>query len=241
MRVLTYSLLCSVAFLAVSSGASTAADLGVRRQAPVQQVLAPEPIASWTGFYAGVNIGYGWGKFDGTVSGFGLSAPVSPGLNGVNGGGQVGYNWQAGSFVFGVEADIQGTGEHHSETLTALGFAGNEDMNLDMFATVRGRVGFTPWSGGLLYATGGWAWMQGRYTLNAPAFGTLIDSSVSKGGWTLGGGYEQMLWSHWSAKFEYLYMRSDEFTASASLLGVPVSATGRFTNNVIRAGLNYHF
>jgi outer membrane immunogenic protein len=241
MRALSHGVLCGVALLAVSTSISLAADLGVRRQAPAQEVFAPAPVASWTGFYVGANLGYGWGNFDGTVSGFGLSAPVSPRLSGVVGGGQLGYNWQTGPFVFGIEGDIQGTGEHHSETFTALGFAGNEDMNLDMFATIRGRIGVTPWSSGLLYATGGWAWMQGRYTLNAPAFGTLIDSSVSKGGWTLGGGYEQMVWAHWSAKLEYLYTRSDEFTASATLLGVPVSATGRFTNNVVRAGLNYHF
>src|ERR1700720_2030945 len=76
---------------------------------PVKAVAAPAPVFSWNGIYIGVHAGAGWGSknFD-----FNDLTPAAPFLwessissNGFLGGGQVGYNWQNGWTVFGVEFD----------------------------------------------------------------------------------------------------------------------------------------
>ncbi len=140
------------------------------------------PASIWTGFYAGVNGGYGWSAGDATLSGSAqLCAPKSPattcssststggtvtpgsgtntfGSDGEFAGGQIGYNLQpAGShYVLGVEADIQGSGIKGSSNLNLAApqadFYGTSE--LDWFGTVRGRVGFT-FDRSLIYATGG--------------------------------------------------------------------------------------
>jgi outer membrane immunogenic protein len=85
--------------------------------------------------------------------------------------------------------------------------------------------------------------MDARSTVTAGGV-TLIDLSANKGGWTVGGGGEWMFAPNWSAKLEYLYMRADNVTGTAALpapfLGTITSNT-RIENNVVRAGLNYHF
>src|SRR4051794_12089266 len=116
-------LLSSVALLGLSA-AAFAADLPSRRVAPAPYVAVP--VFTWTGFYVGVNAGYGFsnndrnslGSFQATSGS--LTAPLNTyagtvttdGLNNRNndgfvGGGQIGYNYQIGSFVIGVEADLQ--------------------------------------------------------------------------------------------------------------------------------------
>jgi len=249
MKLRVVLLLASAAFVGAASSA-LAADLPVKA-ARMEQVSG----FSWTGFYLGANVGYGWGKANatGTLAGNGLipttSTSDSVDFNGIVGGGQIGYNWQINQFVLGVEADIQGSGESKSDTIACgAGCSITNDAHLDSFATVRGRIGFTPWDRTLLYFTGGYAWMHGKDTVSATAggaTGTILDMSASKGGWTIGGGWEQMLWDRWSAKIEYLYMRADDFSGSATvpaaLGGGTVNESGTLTNNVIRVGLNYHF
>lgn len=234
----------------LSAGAAAAADLPTKAS-----VYSPAPVQTWTGFYVGANVGYGWGKFDGTSSITGnafvpnTSASGSVSLNGVIGGGQVGYNWQTGQLVLGVEADFQGANERKTDSIgCGVGCVVSSDARLNSFATVRGRVGWTPWNEGLLYFTGGWAWMNAKQTVSVTAGGataTLIDLSANQSGYVLGAGYEHMLWSRWSAKLEYLYMRATGVSGSAAipalLGGGTFTQTGTLTNNVVRVGLNYHF
>ena len=101
---------------AVLSSSAFAADL-----APKMYTKAPPPVVAvsdWTGFYIGGNVGYSWGRssttqsFSDAVSGTVLGAASTKfDLNGVIGGGQAGYNWQKDNWVFGLEGDIQGSGE----------------------------------------------------------------------------------------------------------------------------------
>jgi outer membrane immunogenic protein len=117
--------------LALATGSALAADLPSRKEAPVY--VAPAPVATWTGFYAGLNLGGGWSSQGGNNSylpyadsTFGLGSTPVPGLapnlfflpgggttgnntGGVVGGGQIGYNYQMNQFVLGVETDFQGT------------------------------------------------------------------------------------------------------------------------------------
>ena len=124
----------------IISGSAFAADLPSRKVAPV---MAPVPVFTWTGFYVGVNIGYGFGgsntitgsdvylgNYPATVPGLNAAFNGNGGskLNGILGGGQIGYNWQMGSLVAGIETDIQGAGLKSSNALgpipgnPALGF-----------------------------------------------------------------------------------------------------------------------
>src|ERR1700687_2347232 len=122
----------TVAALAFASGAAFAADLP-RSPAPYYNP-APSSLYNWSGFYAGLNLGYGWGKETNTG--------VNP--SGILGGGQVGYNWQSGQFVFGGEADLQGSGAN--DTFAPWKFSN------PWFGTVRGRVGYA-FNNILLYGT----------------------------------------------------------------------------------------
>src|SRR5207245_3241537 len=106
----------ALAAMAATSAAS-AADLAAR---PYTKAPMMEPVYNWTGFYIGGNVGYSWGRSRDTstltnTAGTVLFTSVDRSdLNGVVGGGQVGYNWQVQNWLWGLEADIQGTGEKGS-------------------------------------------------------------------------------------------------------------------------------
>jgi len=161
------------------AGAAHAADLPYRKAPPPAPYVAPAPIYTWTGFYAGLNIGGGW--FDhGFNNGFGVGGGSYHGNGFVAGGGQIGYNYQFSPlFVAGLETDFQGTSSREH-----------------WFGTVRGRLGITPFSPNILiYGTGGFAYGE------VNNFGFVN----TKTGWTAGGGVEWAFLPNWSAKVEYLY------------------------------------
>jgi outer membrane immunogenic protein len=132
------TLLASVALLSLSAAAS-AADLPSRR-APAP-VVAALPVFTWTGLYVGANAGYGWSVDDtATING----ATVDLGeANGFVGGGQVGFNYQIGAFVVGVEGDLQWANF-------------GDDTSDGWFGTARARAGVA-FDRALVYATGGFA------------------------------------------------------------------------------------
>jgi outer membrane immunogenic protein len=226
-------------------------------KAPVYKAAAP--VDPWTGFYVGVNAGYGWGQGDVLVSpgpaGFGL-APFTthPNPKGFIGGGQVGYNLRSGSFVYGVEADFSGANINGSVTDPTpgqlLGPAGSfqqVNVKLDWFGTLRGRVGFTPINNLLVYATGGLA--VGHYSYSSLESYPLViypsAASATKAGWTVGGGAEWALPGNWSVKSEYLHFDLGSQTLVALPIPVfpPFSVSSQFKNSgdLVRVGLNYRF
>ena len=172
---------------------------------------APFSGYNWNGAYVGVNLGYQWGKVTNWPS-------TSP--NGVMGGAQFGYNWQFGQFVFGAEADLQGSGAE--DTFAAWKFSN------PWFGTVRGRAGYAM-NNVLAYATGGLAYGGGRVD-----FGALSETQTHLG-WTVGAGVEVGLTPHWTAKAEYLYVRLED--RGYVLTGV----NNGFQSNVFRLGVNYRF
>ena len=206
--------LIAAGVLGLMAAPAVAADLP-RKAAPAP-MYAPVPVMTWTGFYAGVNAGYGW---------------ASGGLDGFVGGGQLGYNWQSGALVFGLEGDFQGTAQDRS---TALGGGFTATEKLPWFATVRGRLGYAagPW---LLYGTGGVAWVNYKVEISNGA--ATVSDNDTKAAWTLGAGVEYMFAPNWSTKLEYLYM--DTGNTDVTLFGTTYN--GRAKNNIVRAGLNYHF
>jgi outer membrane immunogenic protein len=172
---------------------------------------APFSPYNWNGAYVGVNLGYQWGK----VTNWGPTEP-----NGVMGGAQIGYNFQGGPWVLGIEADIQGSGANDT-------FAGYKFSN-PWFGTVRGRAGYAI-NNILPYVTGGLAYGGGTVD-----FG-LASESQTHFGWTVGAGVEVGLTPNWSAKAEYLYVRLED--RGYVLTGF----NNGFQSNVFRLGVNYRF
>jgi outer membrane immunogenic protein len=218
------------------------------------------PAGNWTGVYGGVNIGGSWGDQRTSLADATTGARLlsnSLGLNGVIGGGQVGYNWQpSGSrWVLGVEADIQGSGQKDDGSfsiagLSAPGIVGLPGDNivyqdkLDWFGTLRGRIGWAMGerSNWLPYITGGFAYGQATISGSGTAGGLPVafNNTNTYAGWALGGGVEWAFWDRWSAKAEYLYI---DFGRGPS---IPINPTlnvnaGRMTDQIGRFGVNYHF
>ena len=162
---------------ALAAAPALAADLP--RSGPY--VAAPYGVYNWTGFYAGLNLGYEWGS----VTNTGLSPA------GIAGGVQGGYNWQTGNFVFGAETDLQLSGASDN--------AGAFKFSNPWFGTLRGRAGYAI-NNILFYATGGFAYGAGTAELIG------LSETHTSIGWTVGGGMEVGLTPRWSVKAEYLYV-----------------------------------
>jgi outer membrane immunogenic protein len=169
----------TVASLAIAASAAVAADLP---HGPTPYYSQPAPtVYNWSGFYAGANVGYEWGKATNTNT--------SP--SGIAGGAQAGYNWQSGQFVFGGEADIQASAA--DDTFAPWKFSN------PWFGTLRGRAGYAM-NNILFYGTFGLAFGDLEGQLGA------LDETKTELGWTGGLGVEYGFAPNWSAKIEYLYL-----------------------------------
>lgn len=207
-----------------------AADLGRAPYAPVPSYAPSSQPLLWNGFYIGGHVGYGWGRSSANFAGFPIGG--SPRPDGFFGGGQIGYNFQLGpSFVFGVEADISGA--DFRSTRTAGAFAARAHM--DLFGTVRGRIGYA-FGNMLFYGTGGLAWGHNDLRLSGP--GTLVSTSRTHVGYTVGGGVEYAFTPNLSTKIEYLYL---DFGRRNYGLGLPAPVRYRPESHTIKVGLNYRF
>jgi outer membrane immunogenic protein len=203
----------------------------------------PAPAFTWTGIYAGVNVGAGWSKHSTQLGGV---TTVSDVVSGVIGGGQLGANWQVGGVVLGAEADIQGSSQRQKSTTSFPGFPAvslTEDYSKPWFATFRGRVGWAFADGWLVYATGGGAWLdsQRTFTIGAGPFSLSSGFELSHIGWTAGAGLEGAINRNWSWKVEYLYMATGTFSSTVSLFGASGQWNSSIADNVVRAGINYRF
>jgi outer membrane immunogenic protein len=239
--------LATTALVALAVGSANAADLAAR---PVYKAPPPAPVYSWTGVYWGVNVGYSWGQAKNDVNVAGAPFSDSQDVNGVIGGGQIGINWQVANWVFGLESDIQASGQKGSSsgTFGAAGdtFAFSADHKLEWFGTSRVRIGFLPVENILLYATGGVAYGQVKssYTVADVTSGGVagLDFKDTRAGWTVGAGVEGLLGGGWSAKLEYLYVDLGKNTTTAVLDGATLASfDSKFTDNIVRVGLNYKF
>jgi outer membrane immunogenic protein len=179
----------TLATLAV--GTATAADLP-RSPGPYYSP-APTNFYNWGGFYAGLNLGYQWGKI--------TNSDLSP--SGLEGGLQAGYNWQSGQFVFGAETDIQISGA--DDTFAPYKFSN------PWFGTLRARAGYAL-NNLLFYGTFGLAYGE----LKGEFFG--LNETKTHVGWAGGLGMEVGFTPNWSAKVEYLYM--DLSNRAYSITGV---------------------
>jgi outer membrane immunogenic protein len=251
-----------------------AADLPVKQPVYTKAPVYVDPVYDWTGFYVGGNIGYSWGRSSDTSTITNTAGTVldtsagSTGLDGIVGGGQIGYNWQMQRMVIGLEADIQGSDEKGSRSFTcptgictppvggflALVIPGPAvpvtlSQKIDWFGTVRGRVGVLVDPKVLLYATGGLAYGQvdssATIGIVPTAFSAVSSTNV---GYTVGAGIEGVIGGNWTARLEYLYVDLGRVngsfqTAIGGLGGGVLSSnySSRVTDNVLRVGVNYKF
>ena len=247
--------------LALLTAPAMAADLPMKAPGPAPVVA---PAWSWTGFYIGASGGGAWGRAEIThsaipapagqafpVDAAAVTAASSPLLNpnGYVAGGHAGFNYQTGSFVWGLEGDFSyfrlrastaGTFPFPS-TLAGgilgpptLTFNAATEISTDWLLTVRPRVGFTA-GNALFYATGGLAVTNEKVNqvsgvLNGATFASSI--SETRLGWTVGGGIEYIVTPNWTIRAEYLHL--DFGTASGP--GVNNVPTGVLGNLPCTAG-----
>ena len=238
MKIIQKTLIAAVAVAA--SSAAIAADLPSRK-APVYAPVAAMPIFTWTGFYVGANLGYGFTNSDRV----GVWTPTYEGSigkansKGLLGGLQLGYNWQAGAMVYGLEGDFQWTGMKKSvsglATISGLPYAAT--AKIPMFGTLRARVGYAM-GNALVYVTGGLAVSDVKYRLADLTALTASSHDNWRASWTVGGGLEYAFTNNWSTKLEYLYIHTGKHR-----IGSPATYGTYETQgfHVVRAGLNYKF
>ena len=180
---------------------------------------------NWTGIYAGLYAGYGWGESNWDIP----AVQVKP--KGFLVGGTLGYNYQTGSFVWGLEGDIGWSDVKGS--VACLGLLSCETENR-WLGTARGRLGYA-FDRFLPYITGGAAFGSVRATLNP---GPLATATQTRTGWTAGGGLEYAFLGNWTAKIEYLYVDLGSFDPG---FVIPPTNSVSFKESIVRGGLNYKF
>ena len=185
---------------------------------------------NWTGFYVGGTVGYGSGTSDWSLDAIGLAA-VDTSPKGMIYGVTVGYNWQAGSIVYGLEADYNFSNVKGSVTCAVVSTC---ETSNSWLATFRGRIGYA-FDRFLPYVTAGGAY--GDIEATATTAGLSVSDKESKFGYTIGAGLEYALLGSWTVKAEYLYVDLGKFSPNFSASLYDVS----FSEHVVRGGVNYKF
>jgi outer membrane immunogenic protein len=231
----SHALVATVGLLALTGVTQSAFAADVPARPPVAKVPATTPLI-WTGPYLGLHAGYGFGtaRHDFFEDGLpaGNSDPISPA--GFVGGVTAGYNWQYGSWVYGIEADISLGKLHDADPVG--GFTGCFTLTcssqVSRFGTLRGRAGAAV-SGLFAYVTAGLA--VGETQIVGTGF---YDQSKNATGWTVGGGVETMIAQGWTAKAEYLYV---DLGSNGLFYDPDESAEVKFRFHVVRMGFNRKF
>jgi opacity protein-like surface antigen len=215
-------------------GHATANHAGYPVKAPK---AAPAEGYDWTGPYAGVFAGGTWGSTHWATQG----GNADPDYAGVLGGGQAGYNYQTGRFVWGIEGDGGWSNARGAAgCLQPLIYSCLSDVSA--LGSLAGRFGYT-WGRTLFYAKGGWAFgeVTAGTSLNFGASPHGIKPAQStnwENGWTVGAGMEFALTDRWSVKAEYMHYG---FPGSTFTVAQGMTASVATAGDTARIGLNYHF
>jgi outer membrane immunogenic protein len=229
-----------------------AADLPSRMAPAPAPMIAAVPVFTWTGFYVGAQLGYAWGdsedEFPGGaffVNDAGILTPFTGGFGGDNdsflAGAHAGYNYQIGSFVVGLEGDVEGffndndnfNGILLDATGTPVAFA-LSGRDIDWQGSIRARAGFA-FDRAMIYATGGFAF--------AGVSGGVSNLIANNGddtltGWTLGAGLEYAFTNNLTTRVEYRYTNYDR---DDSIFNNVTFGGGDFDFHTVRVGLTYKF
>ncbi len=226
------------------AGSASAADMAVKARP-----LPPAPlpvIYDWSGFYIGANGGWGdshscWNFV--TVAGVAFADGCRDRSGGLV-GGQIGYRWQTGQFVFGLEA--QGDwADLSSSHVSLFNPTLSTNVKTDAIGLFTGQIGWA-WNTALLYVKGGAAVTDNNLTLFNTASGIgLLSTSATRWGGTLGVGFEYGFAPNWSVGVEYdhLWMGTSNNSFSSTdprLVGI---VNNRITQDVdmVALRINYRF
>ena len=225
-----------------------AADLPQRPYTAPPPMIAPAP--TWTGCYAGGNIGGAFGNASLSVAGPIGNGTISGNNSGFAGGGQIGCDYDfGGGWVIGFRDMFDGTTNSSSGTFPSVafpGFAASANFKNQWFDTLTARLGYAFQPAWLLYVQGGFAWAQTTTNVLVAGFQTGQGSST-RGGWTVGGGVEWMFAPHWSAFIEGNYMSQGSNSGTVVTPNLAVCSTGCAwnTNNrnesTVLVGVNFRF
>jgi outer membrane immunogenic protein len=228
-------LLAAVSLVALSAAApAVAADLAARpyTKAPPAMVAA---IYDWSGFYIGINGGGGSSQGNWDVAGFGRDS--SHDATGGTVGGQIGYRWQSGQFVFGLE----GQGNWADFSGSSVGaFTGNTNSTkIDSFGLITGQIGYA-WNNVLLYVKGGAAVVGTKYDVSLAGV-SLASANNTRWGGTIGAGLEFGFAPNWSVGVEYdhIFLGGNDQNLNTALGVLPVHVNQDVDMGLVR--LNYKF
>jgi outer membrane immunogenic protein len=263
---MTKFLVASVATIGLlASGSAGAADI----PAPVYKAPVAAAVYNWTGFYLGGNAGVSAGVAPLTQTS--AVPPFPAGINnqsthdafGAVGGLQAGYNRQIGKVVWGIEGDVQLSGQRSDpscltfcdfnfQTPTQIQFD-SVAQRIPWFATLRGRFGYAA-GPTLFYLTAGAAFADIKTTYGTTELATFNGTiSDRRAGLAVGGGIEAAVSGNWTARIEYLYLdfgsvnETFRYNAPGGGFGPPgpipiVSVvSGNVSDHILRAGVNYRF
>jgi outer membrane immunogenic protein len=179
---------------------------------------------NWSGFYVGVQGGYGWGDTEHHAAGISTGTfDTSGGLAGVTWG----TNWQRGNWVYGLESDFSFSSiDGDSDNCVTSCFT-----DIRTLSTSRVRLGYAM-DRSLVYVTGGLAYGNVRAGIR-----DFFDDDETRFGWTLGAGIEWAFAPRWSLKAEYLHVDLGD-RRNYSALGESVDVD--VTTDIVRVGINYN-
>lgn len=242
-----------IATLVAVTGMTTVAMASDMPSSRNNNYYAPASTFNWAGFYAGLNAGYGWNASDDTkVNDY--YGPLTYGStkksDGFTGGLQVGYNFQSGNIIYGLEADINfaniksrnsGFGNYVGKWETY-----SVKSETSWFGTIRPRVGFAVSDRFMVFATGGLAFgevkIDGGSTIGG--YGSLSGkNSDIRWGWTLGAGVEYAITDNLTVKGEYAYVDlADKTQVWQGRYGWNnLNVKDAPSLQILRAGMNYKF
>ncbi len=179
-----------------------------------------EPVEIWQGAYLGAQAGGSWGKF----SFSGIDVDQNNGVFGIH----LGYNWQFGNAVVGIEGDVEG----RTGRTTISGFGASLEATTPILGSFRGRLGYAA-GPVLLYGTGGVAFTGVKLTASVPGISASISDTAT--GFVAGGGIEYKFSQSLSARVEGLYYGFKDVLKNDLGPGIDYNTT------TIRAGITYHF
>jgi len=221
--------------------------IGAREPAPAKAAIYKAPPASaaynWNGFYIGAYLGADWGH---TNWNFGDGASIDPHFAGLLGGGEIGYNYQVGKWVFGVEGDVGWTNARGAQPCPT-GFFYNCEINTNWLSTATARIGYAYWDRLLTYVKAGAVIAQDRAesvcdTGSRPTRVSVDgcpsqSDSKTRAGWTVGWGTEFGLTQNLSVKTETMYfdLGSDRYNIAGTAIDIQKNG---FISTV---GLHYRF
>jgi outer membrane immunogenic protein len=230
-------LLITASLVAISAAApASAADLAARPYTKAPPMMAA--IYDWSGFYIGINGGGATSRNSWDLVGGGAEGHHDS--TGGTVGGQIGYRWQTGPVVFGVEA--QGNWADFKGDNVSLQFAPDRNRTkIDAFGLFTGQIGYA-WNNVLLYAKGGAAVTDTKYEIiSGVGLGTLASKTDTRWGAVVGAGLEYGFAPNWSLGFEYDHLFMDR--QNVTFVGPLVGQTDSIKQDVdlFTARLNYKF